>query len=111
MSEDAIHLGLKEATPEQLKAVPYEAIEFAAGELKALAARFRFLRECLPELADMSRCQLDMCAKMIDRRADALFYDSCAHVWKGWKNPGTPDGPGEYYEYCDLCGCENQEDD
>lgn len=28
------------------------------------------------------------------------------HEWKSHKNPDTPDGPGEWIQYCDACGVE-----
>lgn len=32
------------------------------------------------------------------------------HKWTGHKNDDTPDGPGEYLEYCKICGGGNTED-
>jgi len=92
-----------------LKTIPYEQIEFAAEELKDMASGFRFLADCLPLEAQTAHRQLNLCAKMCDERADKLFYDSCEHVWTGPKNPDTPDGAGEYVEFCEHCGAENQE--
>lgn len=33
-----------------------------------------------------------------------------SHEWKSHKNPDTPDGPGEWIEYCDNCGVESDDD-
>lgn len=33
--------------------------------------------------------------------------ETCEHEWAGHKNPDTPDGPGEWIEYCKKCGMEN----
>jgi hypothetical protein len=33
-----------------------------------------------------------------------MSSSNCRHKWVGHRNPGTPDGPGEYVEYCDHCG-------
>lgn len=109
--EDYSGVGISFHIPRtDLKTLPYEAIEFAAEELRGEARAFRFLSRCLPDAAVGAKGQLMKCAEMLDRRADVLFYDSCEHVWKGWKNPGTPQGPGDYIEYCDLCGAEKQDD-
>lgn len=108
LGDDYSSLGLHK--PTDLKTLPYEAIEFAAEELRRMARTFRFLNGCLPDVAERSKGQLMRCAEMLDRRSDVLFYDSCEHVWKGHKNPDTPDGPGEWIEFCDLCGSEKQDD-
>ena len=94
----------------ELKSVPYEQIEFAAEELTDMASRLRFMRDCLPEVAQTARKQIEACAKQCDERANKLRYDSCEHVWIGHKNPNTPDGPGDYFEFCDKCGAEKQDD-
>jgi hypothetical protein len=104
------HLKPKPHTPEELKALPYEAIEAVAREMKVMADSFVFLSACLPDKAAGAKGQLKRCAEMLHRRADRIHYDSCVHVWKGHTNPGTPDSPPEHFEFCDLCGADKQED-
>lgn len=36
--------------------------------------------------------------------------DECTgHKWKSHKNPGTPDGPAEWFEFCGVCGAEKSD--
>ncbi|MCI0393296.1 MAG: hypothetical protein MOB07_31590 [Acidobacteria bacterium] len=48
--------------------------------------------------------------RVADEVIGLVLYEDCEHVWKGHKNPNTPDGPGEWVEYCDACGAEKRED-
>lgn len=43
----------------------------------------------------------------MEARKEREAQENCVHEWVGHKNPNTPDGPGEWIEYCKHCGMEN----
>jgi hypothetical protein len=36
--------------------------------------------------------------------------EACQHRWVAKQTPGTPDGPQEWFQVCDLCGAEYEGD-
>jgi len=45
------------------------------------------------------------------RCAALIWPDFCEqHQWRHHQNPDTPDGPGEHFIYCNVCGAEKEDD-
>jgi hypothetical protein len=95
--------------PFDVRAVPYEVVEFAHDELKEMASRLRFSADCLPD-GVVAQKQIRINAELLERRATSLLYEHCEHEFEWVTQPGTVHGPVERFHVCKHCGAENQED-